>query len=211
MSETTGTGQVSTRDLRVSDAERDHVVGLLQKAIGRGLLDLDEFTSRTDTAYAARTRGELNAVLVDLPGMVHAEAPRQAAQPRRPSAPNPRDVEPSADRLELNGKYSDIKRSGRWEVPSQIAIANKYGQTKLDFTEAYIAHEVVEIIAASKWGSIELVVPPQASVSTDGISEFKFGSVNDKRKSAPLHGNPHFAVYGSLHGGSLSIRNSRWM
>ncbi|MFC7618392.1 DUF1707 domain-containing protein [Actinokineospora soli] len=30
---------------------------MLQKAIGRGLLDLDEFTRRTDVALASRTRG----------------------------------------------------------------------------------------------------------------------------------------------------------
>jgi hypothetical protein len=62
------------RNLRVSDSEREHVVGLLQRAIGRGMLDLDEFTERTDVALAARTRGELNAVLVDLPGLTHREA-----------------------------------------------------------------------------------------------------------------------------------------
>ena len=62
------------RDLRVSDREREHVVELLKTAIGRGLIDLDEFSERADTAYAARTRGELNKVLVDLPGLSHPEA-----------------------------------------------------------------------------------------------------------------------------------------
>jgi Domain of unknown function (DUF1707) len=67
-------GKVGNRDLRVSDGEREHVVGLLQKAIGRGLLTLEEFSERTDVALAAKTRGELNLVLIDLPGMVHPEA-----------------------------------------------------------------------------------------------------------------------------------------
>lgn len=66
------------RDLRVSDTEREHVVGLLQRAIGRGLIDLDEFTERTDIAYNAMTRGQLNVVLADLPGLVHSGAPRPA-------------------------------------------------------------------------------------------------------------------------------------
>nr|BFE47292.1 hypothetical protein GCM10017745_07190 [Saccharothrix mutabilis subsp. capreolus] len=43
------------RQWRVSDAEREHVVGVLQKAIGRGLITLDEFTERADTALAAKT------------------------------------------------------------------------------------------------------------------------------------------------------------
>ncbi len=44
-------------------------VPLLQRAVGQGMLSLGEFTERMDTALAAKTRGELNAVLVDLPGM----------------------------------------------------------------------------------------------------------------------------------------------
>ncbi|NUT96516.1 MAG: DUF1707 domain-containing protein, partial [Saccharothrix sp.] len=51
------------RQWRVSDAEREHVVGVLQKAIGRGLITLDEFTERADTALAAKTREQLNTVL----------------------------------------------------------------------------------------------------------------------------------------------------
>ena len=68
------TGQPRTgidpRELRVSDAEREHVAGLLNKALARGLIDLDEFSTRLGAALAARTRGELNAVVVDLPGVV---------------------------------------------------------------------------------------------------------------------------------------------
>ncbi|GAA5106207.1 hypothetical protein GCM10025762_10110 [Haloechinothrix salitolerans] len=73
----TGHATVNPRDLRVSDAEREHVVSLLQRAIGRGLIDLDEFTERTDIAYNAMTRGQLNIVLADLPGLVHVDAPRR--------------------------------------------------------------------------------------------------------------------------------------
>jgi Mrp family chromosome partitioning ATPase len=61
---------IDPRDLRVSDAEREHVASLLHRALERGLLDLAEFSTRVDAAMAARTRGELNAVLVDLPGVV---------------------------------------------------------------------------------------------------------------------------------------------
>lgn len=66
--------RVQPRDLRVSDAEREHVVGILETALGQGMLTLDEFTARTDTALAARTRGQLNIVLADLPGLHHRDA-----------------------------------------------------------------------------------------------------------------------------------------
>ncbi len=66
--------RVDARDYRVGDAEREQVVGLLQQAVGQGMLTLDEFTDRMDAALAARTRGELGEVVADLP--VHS-APAQ--------------------------------------------------------------------------------------------------------------------------------------
>jgi hypothetical protein len=66
---------IDPRDLRVSDAERDHVASLLTKALARGLIDLDTFSERVGVAAAARTRGELNAVIIDLPGVVMRHDP----------------------------------------------------------------------------------------------------------------------------------------
>ena len=37
---------IDPRDLRVSDAERAHVMSLLEKATGRGLINLAEFDER---------------------------------------------------------------------------------------------------------------------------------------------------------------------
>ena len=53
----------------MSDDERSHVLALLEKATGRGLIDLGEYTERSAKVIAARTRGDLNAVLLDLPGL----------------------------------------------------------------------------------------------------------------------------------------------
>ena len=63
------TQPIDPKDLRVSDAERTHVLVLLERATGSGLLNVHEYASRSAAVVAARTRGELNAVLVDLPGL----------------------------------------------------------------------------------------------------------------------------------------------
>ena len=47
---------IDPRDLRVSDDERAHVLSLLEKATGRGLIDIDEYTERSGKVIAARTR-----------------------------------------------------------------------------------------------------------------------------------------------------------
>jgi hypothetical protein len=54
-------------ELRVSDAERAAVQERLRRAVGDGQLDLHEFDARVQSAWAARTRGELVRVTADLP------------------------------------------------------------------------------------------------------------------------------------------------
>lgn len=54
-------------DLRVSDAERTAVQERLHRAVEAGQLDLHEFDTRVQSAWAAKTRGELVRVTADLP------------------------------------------------------------------------------------------------------------------------------------------------
>jgi hypothetical protein len=175
--------------LRVSDAEREHVIGLLQKAIGQGLIDLDEFTTRSDTALAARTRGELNAVLLDLPGMVNKEAEVR-----------------SKDRVELKSTMSSISRKGVWTVPRELVVRNRMGSTELDFREARIPHAVVDIELDVAAGSVKLVLPEGASVNTEDV-QVSAGSLKDR--VGPGEGRPHFVLRGSVRAGSVEVRRVR--
>ena len=54
-------------DVRVSDAERDEVVGILREQTSAGRLTLEEFEDRLGETYRARTAGELQHVLRELP------------------------------------------------------------------------------------------------------------------------------------------------
>lgn len=203
--------QVNPRDLRVSDAEREHVVGVLEKAIGQGMLGLDEFTTRTDTALAARTRGELNIVLADLPGLVHRDA--MAAQHfHGAGSPGAQWNQPAGipgDRLELASHGSTLRRSGAWVVPGELLVRNKYGESKLDFTEAHVTSPVVRIELDCKWGSVNLTIPDHAAVDINDITDIKWGSVEDKTNSNGKQGTPRYIVTGRVHGGSLTIRYPR--
>ena len=53
---------------RVSDAERERAAEFVRAAVTDGRLDLDEIDVRLGAALAARTRGDLEAALIDLPG-----------------------------------------------------------------------------------------------------------------------------------------------
>jgi hypothetical protein len=63
-------------NLRISDAERTAVADRLRRAHDVGQLDLVEFDERVQAVWAARTRGELARVTVDLP--------EPAREPQRP-------------------------------------------------------------------------------------------------------------------------------
>ncbi len=59
--------QLSGRDVRASDADREAVVDLLREHTGAGRLTLTEFEERAASAYAATRLAELDLLLKDLP------------------------------------------------------------------------------------------------------------------------------------------------
>jgi hypothetical protein len=67
--------------LRVSDAEREQVIGTIKDAFVHGMLAKDEFDLRVSQAFASRTYAELAVVTAGLP------ARTAAARPPRPAAP----------------------------------------------------------------------------------------------------------------------------
>lgn len=55
------------RDMRASNSEREAAVEILQTAVGEGRITMAEFEERVQAAYAATTRGDLDALTNDLP------------------------------------------------------------------------------------------------------------------------------------------------
>ena len=111
--------------------------------------------------------------------------------------------------VELRATMSSLKRSGRWVVPRTLVVRNRMGSTELDFTDAQIDHAEVHIELDVTGGSVELLLPDGASVSTDDI-EVNMGSVKDKI-GADRIGRPHFVVGGSIRAGSLKIRRPTYI
>lgn len=61
--------------LRASEDEREHTAALLREHCQHGRLSIDELAERLGVAFAARTHGELDALLGDLP----SQGPRPTA------------------------------------------------------------------------------------------------------------------------------------
>jgi DUF1707 SHOCT-like domain len=58
---------MTDRPIRASDQERESVVDVLRDAFTEGRLTADELEERTAAAYAAKTRGQLGELTIDLP------------------------------------------------------------------------------------------------------------------------------------------------
>ncbi len=68
-------------EMRAADSDRQAVADKLKKALDEGRLDLAEYDERLQQAYAAKTYGDLEGLLDDIPGTPRAAdlAPRTAA------------------------------------------------------------------------------------------------------------------------------------
>jgi hypothetical protein len=76
--------------LRAGDADRDRVAEILRENYTAGRLDRDELDQRLDATYAAKTFGDLDRLLIDLPpttAPVQPVPPAQSAVRRQPARP----------------------------------------------------------------------------------------------------------------------------
>jgi hypothetical protein len=74
----------SRKDLRAADVDREFVAERLKAALNEGRLSLMEYDERLRDAYAAKTYGELDLVLADLPGVVPASQAQLVPQTPTP-------------------------------------------------------------------------------------------------------------------------------
>jgi hypothetical protein len=72
-------------ELRASDTDREQVAELLRQAAAEGRLLPEELDERMGTALSARTYGELEAVVSDLPAPARLPERRSRTLARRPT------------------------------------------------------------------------------------------------------------------------------
>jgi hypothetical protein len=145
---------------RISDLDRERAVEALANAMEQGRITVLEFSERCETAWAARTRFELLAVLADLPG-----------------GPPP-ELAP----LVLDVPFGQVRRTGHWAVPELVRIIGMGQRTTLEFTDAEIRHPEVVIEITANLSSTRVVLPLDGEVDADGL-ELVAGSMRRHRRA----------------------------
>jgi hypothetical protein len=174
-------------EIRASDAERERTGDLLREATVEGRLTLDEFSERYLQAQQARTRGELDAIVRDLP----AAAPTA----RRPPT------------SKISAIFSGVDRTGPWQLAPSTQLSAIFGGCKLDLRYATISSGVTTLNASVYFGSLELIVPDGVDVE---IEATMIMSGRTERRSKPIvyhTAKPLIRITGTVVCGSITVRD----
>jgi hypothetical protein len=173
---------------RVADADREAIAERLRDASAEGRLDLAELEERLTATYAAKTRGDLEVLVADLPALQAAAA----------------EIEP----LALKTKSGSLRKQGSWQVPSRIAAECTSGSIRIDFTQAECRLREVTVDISARSGSVVLIVPKGWGVRLDQATATS-GAIKNKVDERPEAGLPLIRVKGKVLSGTIKARYPR--
>ncbi|MEV6651237.1 DUF1707 domain-containing protein [Streptomyces sp. NPDC051219] len=182
--------------VRASDADRDRISDILRDALADGRLTAEEHSERIDSAYAAKTLGELEPLVRDLP----------AAGPHRPVAPAPAWAPPTPPTgpvatENLVAVFSSSTRRGRWRPGVRTRAVSVFGSVEIDLTEAVFEQQHIEINATSVFGNVEVRVPENITLrgfGTGVFGNFEVRTNEDADPQAPVVFIRGFSVFGNI-------------
>src|SRR5580700_8690325 len=178
--------------VRVSDRERDAVVQRVQTAFADGRLDDTEFDERMRAALTARTRGELDVLLTDLPAETATPGPTPATAGRGPG------------RLAIALK-SSVRRGGRWRVPEKYTAVVYKGSGWLDLRAAELSGPVTTFVTVAYKSRVTILVPPSVRVEMTGLGVTQ-GSADEEDPGYRLAADaPVIHVRGLAYKGAVEI------
>jgi hypothetical protein len=179
--------------LRVSDAERDVTLKILNDNAAVGRLTLDELEERAGQAIAAKTRGELAALTSDLP------AEGDAVRPGPTSAPAGR--KPVRWLIAIMGGGH---RRGRFRAVGKINAIGIMGGDEIDLREAEIEGGELTLNLFSLMGGANVYVPDSIEVDLGGFSIMGGNEVRGYDRT-PRPGAPVVRINGFALMGGASI------
>ena len=182
---------------RVADADRDRTIAQLREHVVEGRLTLDEFSERVGLALQARTRGDLVAVMADLP---------QAAATSR-SLPDAVETPAGPRRGHWHiAVMSGHRTRGRWRISGKTHAVAVMGGCELDLRRAELDGPEIEITAVAFWGGIDILVPEGFDVELQGFSFM--GGRDLKLRDVPLvPGSPRIVVRAYAVMGGIDVKS----
>jgi len=192
-------------EMRASDVEREQVAELLREAVAEGRINMDEFNTRLDTAYKARTHGELEPLVRDLPvpGTTTGIAPRSDTGEGggRWAARIGRNRATSKWAFAFWGGFG---RKGTWTVGPNFFGGVFQAGGQIDLRDAQFEQRDVVIRCFALMGGIHILVPPDMDVTVRGFSLMGgFGEDGEAVDVSP--GSPRVIITGFAMMGGVGV------
>ncbi|MEU9332445.1 DUF1707 domain-containing protein [Streptomyces sp. NPDC048290] len=187
-------------ELRASDAERDRFADILREAMAEGRLTADEHAERIDGVYRAKTVGELEPLVRDLPGAHQGPADPAAAPGTAPSRPSAGAIPAEPDDT-IVAVFSAATRKGRWRAGRRIHAYAVFGSVEIDLSEALFEYQQIVIKAFSVFGSVDIRVPENVSLRGSGggvLGNFEVRTLDSGEPQAPVVFVDGWAILGSV-------------
>lgn len=182
-------------DVRASDADRDRVADILREALAEGRLDAEEHSERLDAVYTAKTMGQLEPLVKDLPQPGSpATSPRPATAAEEPG--------PSGEGADhAIAIFGGATRKGRWRVSRKINAFACFGGVEIDLTKAIFEHREIVINATAIFGGIDIRVPENVTLRGRGagiFGGFDVPSFDSPEPDAPVVVIKGAAIFGGV-------------
>ncbi|EYT84220.1 MULTISPECIES: DUF1707 SHOCT-like domain-containing protein [unclassified Streptomyces] len=182
-------------ELRASDADRDRIADMLRDALAEGRLTADEHAERVEGVLNAKTVGELEVFVQDLPA-AHRGRPAPAYAPRRPAE----DIPQQADE-NVVAVFSSATRRGRWRAGRRVHAYSVFGSVEIDLSEAVFEYQQVVIKAVSVFGDVQIRVPENVSLRGTGggvLGNFEVDTLDATDPDAPVVYVDGWAILGNV-------------
>ncbi|WP_124271880.1 DUF1707 domain-containing protein [Streptomyces sp. ADI96-02] len=198
--------------MRASDAERERIAEVLRDAVAEGRLEMDEFEQRLDAAYRARTHGELEPLVRDLPASGSAVAP---VGPSRPAAPRgsasnwPDRIGGPATSKGAFAFWGGFNRKGRWTVGRTFTAFAMWGGGEIDLREADFEDRETVIRCFTIMGGLHVTVPPELNVEVRGVGIMGGFGEGSNGEADPAPDAPRVRVTGFALMGGVGVERKR--
>ncbi|MFJ6011820.1 DUF1707 domain-containing protein [Streptomyces sp. NPDC092952] len=197
--------------MRASDAERERVAETLREAVAEGRLGMEEFDQRLEAAYTARTHGELEPLVRDLPAPGAAVAPVGGAAVA-PTGSGKRWADRIGRPATSSGAFAfwgGFGRRGSWTVGRKFTAFAMWGGGEIDLREANFEDREVVIRCITIMGGMQVTVPPELNVEVRGIGIMGGFGEHAKDEGVPSPDAPRVRITGFALMGGVGVEHKR--
>ncbi|MEV6166286.1 DUF1707 domain-containing protein [Streptomyces sp. NPDC052052] len=198
--------------MRASDAERERVAEALREAVAEGRLEMDEFEQRLEATYKARTHGELEPLVRDLPARGTPLAPVGPARTAAVAGSAVRWADRVGGPATSRGAFAfwgGFRRKGNWTVGRKFTAFAMWGGGQIDLREARFEDREVVIRCFTLMGGLQVTIPPELNAEVRGIGIMGGFGEHGSDEGAPSPDSPRVRITGCALMGGVGVKRRR--